>query len=83
MSHFNKYMRVLESLEKQNVDYIVVGALPSVILFGMERLTRDVRIFVKMAPESIKELRKAPHTLLTDCFLQKGICLRAFRIAVA
>lgn len=82
MSQFSKYMRVLECLEKHNVDYIVVGGF-AVILFGMQRLTRDVGIFVKMAPESIKKLRKALHTLLTDVLLQKGICLCACQIAVA
>jgi predicted nucleotidyltransferase len=65
MSQFNEYMRVLGAFEKQNVDYILVGGV-AVILFGMQRLTRDIDIFVKMAPENIEKLRKALHTLFED-----------------
>lgn len=65
MNQFNEYMRVLEALEKHNVDYILVGGF-AVILFGMQRLTRDVDIFVKMAPENIEKLRKALHALFND-----------------
>ena len=65
MNHFNEYMRVLEALEKHNVDYILVGGF-AVILFGMQRLTRDIDIFVKMAPENIEKLRKALHALFED-----------------
>ena len=65
MNQFNEYMRVLEALEKHNVDYILVGGF-AVILFGMQRLTRDIDIFVKMAPENIEKLRKALHALFED-----------------
>jgi len=65
MSQFSEYMRVLESLEKHNVAYILVGGF-AVILFGMQRLTRDVDIFVKMAPENIEKLRKALQALFED-----------------
>ncbi len=65
MSQFNEYMRVLKAFEKQNVDYILVGGF-AVILFGMQRLTRDIDIFIKMAPENIEKLRKALHALFED-----------------
>jgi hypothetical protein len=65
MSQFNEYLRVLEALEKENVDYILVGGF-AVILFGMQRLTRDVDIFVKMTPENIEKLRKGLLSLFED-----------------
>lgn len=65
MNQFNEYMRVLEALEKQNVDYILVGGF-AVILFGMQRLTRDIDIFIEMAPENIEKLRKALQSVFED-----------------
>lgn len=65
MSQFNEYMRVLKAFEKHDVDYILVGGF-AVILFGMQRLTRDIDIFVKMVPENIEKLRKALHALFED-----------------
>lgn len=65
MSQFNEYMRVLKAFEKQHVDYILVGGF-AVILFGLQRLTRDIDIFVKMVPENIEKLRKALHALFED-----------------
>jgi hypothetical protein len=65
MNQFRQYIRVLEALEEQDVDYILVGGF-AVIFFGMQRLTRDIDIFVKMAPENIEKLRKALLSVFED-----------------
>jgi len=65
MNQFSKYMRVLEALEKQQVDYVLVGGF-AVIVLGMQRLTRDIDIFVEMSPENITRLRKALRSVFED-----------------
>ena len=62
---FNRYIELLKAFEKENVDYILVGGF-AVILYGMQRLTRDVDIFIRMSPENIKKLRRALHSLFED-----------------
>ena len=43
---FSDFIAVLEALDKHEVDYILIGDV-AIILHGMERLTRDIDIFVK------------------------------------
>ena len=42
---FDEFIKVLEALNKHEVDYVLIGGV-AVILHGMQRLTRDVDIFV-------------------------------------
>jgi predicted nucleotidyltransferase len=56
------FIKVLEALEKHEVDYILIGGV-AVILYGMQRLTRDVDVFLKSVPENIDKLRKALHSI--------------------
>ena len=65
MGQLTDYIRVLKAFEESKVDYILVGGF-AVILYGMQRLTRDIDIFVKMVPENIAQLRKALHTIFED-----------------
>jgi len=58
-------MRVLESLDKKGVEYILVGGV-AVILHGIERLTHDIDIFVKMDEENIARLRHALQSISQD-----------------
>lgn len=58
-------MRVLEALEKQDVKYILIGGV-AVILHGIDRLTRDIDVFVKMDEDNIERLRKALHSIFDD-----------------
>ncbi|MBD3304931.1 hypothetical protein GF339_01080 [candidate division KSB3 bacterium] len=62
---FNAFMRVLQAFETYKVDYVLIGGV-AVILHGMERLTRDIDIFVKMVPENIDRLRNALHSVFAD-----------------
>lgn len=62
---FKAFIQVLEALDTYKVDYILIGGV-AVILHGMERLTRDIDIFVKAVPDNIKRLREALFSIFTD-----------------
>ncbi|MFW9916764.1 MAG: nucleotidyl transferase AbiEii/AbiGii toxin family protein [Candidatus Thorarchaeota archaeon] len=65
MAQLTDYIRVLKAFEESKVDYILVGGF-AIILHGMQRLTRDIDVFVKMVPENIEKLRKALHSVFED-----------------
>ncbi len=62
---FEDFIKVFEALEKYEVDYILIGGV-AVILHGMQRLTRDVDVFVNIFPENIGKLREALHSIYKD-----------------
>jgi predicted nucleotidyltransferase len=62
---FRNFISVLESFDQQGVEYILIGGV-AMVLHGMERLTRDIDIFVKMEPENIEKLRKALYQVFKD-----------------
>jgi hypothetical protein len=62
---FENFISVLDAFEKQKVKYILVGGV-AVMLHGIERLTRDIDIFVKMDQENIERLRNALHSIFED-----------------
>jgi hypothetical protein len=62
---FKNFINVLDALDKLKVDYILVGGV-AVILHGIERLTRDIDIFVKMDNKNIEHLRKALSSIFED-----------------
>jgi hypothetical protein len=64
-SQFEQFKRVLDALAKHKVDYILVGGV-AVILHGIERLTRDIDIFVKIEHRNIERLRNALHSIFDD-----------------
>jgi predicted nucleotidyltransferase len=70
MTDFNDFIRVCSALEKEKVDYVLIGGV-AVILYGMQRLTRDIDVFVKMDPENIERLRKALHSVFDDESIQE------------
>jgi hypothetical protein len=47
------------------VDYVLVGGV-AVILYGLERLTRDLDIFIKPVPENIEKLKEALNSVFHD-----------------
>jgi len=67
---FRDFIEVLEAFDKHEVDYILIGGV-AIILHGMERLTRDIDLFVKMVPENIDKLRKALHTVFDDTSIEE------------
>lgn len=62
---FRDFIAVLAALDKHNVDYVLIGGV-AVVLHGMERLTRDVDIMVKMVPENVDKLRRALQAVFND-----------------
>ncbi len=62
---FEQFISVLDALGKHKVEYILVGGV-AVILHGIERLTRDIDIFVKMEQNNIERLRNALHSIFDD-----------------
>ena len=67
---FNKFLRVFDAFEKEKVDYVLVGGV-AVILYGMQRLTRDIDIFVKMDSQNIARLRRALHSVFNDSSIEE------------
>lgn len=62
---FGQFIAVLKAFEEFEVDYVLIGGV-AVVLQGMERLTRDIDIFVKMEPENIDRLRRALRATFDD-----------------
>jgi len=62
---FKEFLEVFKALGQQKVDYVLIGGV-AVILHGMERLTRDIDIIVKMSPENIHKLRTALQMVFED-----------------
>ncbi|MBI1930715.1 nucleotidyl transferase AbiEii/AbiGii toxin family protein [Candidatus Poribacteria bacterium] len=67
---FTDFIQVLDAFNKHGVDYILIGGV-AVVLHGMERLTRDIDIFVKIVPENIDQLRKALHAVFDDTSIEE------------
>jgi methylmalonyl-CoA mutase cobalamin-binding subunit len=65
MTEMNNYLRIIENLEKEGVDFIIVGGI-AVILYGMPRTSEDLDIIINMTNENIKKLRKALSKLFDD-----------------
>ena len=64
-NRLKNFLRVLDALDKEMVQYILVGGV-AVILHGIERLTQDIDIFVKMDDKNIQRLRKALLSIFDD-----------------
>ena len=62
---FKNFISVLDAFDRQKVKYILVGGV-AVILHGIERLTRDMDIFVKLDNKNIEQLRNALHSIFND-----------------
>ncbi|MGH7596204.1 MAG: nucleotidyl transferase AbiEii/AbiGii toxin family protein [bacterium] len=67
---FDEFIKVLKAFEEHEVDYVLIGGV-AVILHGMQRLTLDIDVFVKIVPENIDKLRKALHTLFDDISIEE------------
>ncbi len=62
---FSGCLTVFETRNRQEVDYVLIGGV-AVILHGMERLTRDIDIFVRPTSENIAKLRTALQNVFND-----------------
>lgn len=64
-NQFQSFLAVIAALNKYNVDYVLIGGV-AVILHGLERLTRDIDIFIKSDPENIDNLKSALRSVFDD-----------------
>jgi hypothetical protein len=67
---FKQFIEVFEAFDKYDVNYILIGGV-AVIFQGLERLTRDIDIFVKMVPDNIVKLRRALHAVFNDTSIEE------------
>jgi len=65
MEFFENFLEILKAFWQEKVEYILIGGF-AVIIHGMPRVTQDLDIFVKMAPENIEKLRKALKIVFKD-----------------
>lgn len=73
MEFFEDFLEVLNALNKEKVEYILIGGF-AVIIHGMPRVTQDLDIFVKMEPGNIDKLRIALKSIFDDSSID-GITL--------
>lgn len=64
-NQFQNFLAVIEAFNKFEVDYVLVGGV-AVILHGLERLTRDIDIFVENSKANIDRLKMALRSIYDD-----------------
>lgn len=62
---FEEVVRVLESFEREGVDYAVFGGV-ALNFHGIVRATEDLDVFVRPVPENIDRLRRALRSVYDD-----------------
>ncbi len=62
---FNRFWEVIDALEKEQVDYILIGGF-AMVLYGMPRATQDIDIFIENREENVDRLQKALFKLFND-----------------
>ncbi len=67
---FDEYLKVIAALNRHRVEYILVGGV-AVIFYGMQRLTRDVDLFINPTPDNIIRLRQALHSVFDDVSIEE------------
>lgn len=70
IDQFAEFIKVFKAFDEHKVEYILIGGV-AVILHGLERLTRDIDIFVKMIPTNIEKLRKALYYVYEDISIKE------------
>ncbi len=60
-----KFLSVLNALQKEKVDYVLIGGF-AIVLHGSTRFTEDLDLFVRTTEENIEKLRKALHSVFHD-----------------
>ena len=70
MQHFETFLKVVESLEREGVQYILIGGY-AVIIHGFNRFTQDMDICVQIENDNINALRAALDNVFHDESLQE------------
>jgi predicted nucleotidyltransferase len=69
-SQINLFLRVLQALNDYDVEYILIGGV-AVILHGLNRLTRDIDIFINLDEANIERLRGALRSVFDDASIEE------------
>ena len=64
-NQFDNFINVLKAFDEFQVEYILIGGV-ALVLHGMERLTRDVDIFVRNESKNIERLQNALQSVFQD-----------------
>jgi hypothetical protein len=59
---FNRFLEIIDALEKEKVDYVLIGGF-AMVLYGMPRATQEIDIFIKYREENIEQLQKALYAI--------------------
>lgn len=62
---FDKFLKIIDALEKEKVDYILIGGF-AMVLYGMPRATQDIDIFIRCREENIERLQRALYSVFTN-----------------
>ena len=62
---FDKFLKIIDALEKEKVDYILIGGF-AMVLYGMPRATQDIDIFIKCREENIERLQRALYSVFNN-----------------
>ena len=65
MDYFNRFMEILDALEREKVEYILIGGF-AMILYGLPRITEDIDLFINRNEGNITSLKKALLSVFDD-----------------
>lgn len=60
-----KFLSVLEALNREGVDYVLIGGF-AVVLHGSNSMTEDIDICIRNNEENVERLRKALYMVFKD-----------------
>lgn len=69
-NRFDEFIEILKALEKEDVEYALIGGV-ALILYGMNRVTQDVDIFIDPGETNVKKLRKALSSIYRDAEIEE------------
>ncbi|MBN1559635.1 nucleotidyl transferase AbiEii/AbiGii toxin family protein [candidate division KSB1 bacterium] len=58
-------MQIIQALARFKVEYVLVGGF-AVVLYGLNRPTEDIDLFVKLLPKNIDNLKRALQSIYAD-----------------
>lgn len=65
MEYYDRFMQIVDALEKHKVEYILVGGF-ALILYGLPRLTEDIDLFIRSDEGNINLLKQALLSVFND-----------------
>lgn len=65
MKDFNHFLQIIKALNKENVEYIIIGGI-AVIIYGFPRLTQDIDLLINFESENIEKLKLALNSVYND-----------------